>query len=452
MPVARRANAVKWPPGARHAMRAWRYFAGSRPLQVLLLAVFLAGWGVHAVGTYGDPKLGGLFRWIGVDFGFFYAHAQVFAHGDLAGLYSLDAAAPYRDALAAYSSTPGLAMPPGPVPFPPIYAWLISPIALVPAPLAFAVWTVINAGAALVLAWRAASFFPEERRLLAGILVLVSTAVMFSLWFGQPQLFLALAFGEAFIAFQRGRDRSAGLWLALIIFKPQYLVLILPILLWKRRWSALAGFVAGGLVILVASIVVAGPATFGSYIKTLIDSATASGGALLTAVAPDVMVNWRALVLKLPLDLSGTAQVAITLVLSGLTVVALVLAWRGPWQPAGPRFARQVTLLGVATIVTAWHSHIHGVAMLAVPLAAFLAYGLGRDAIERWIGLAIRAIVGMAIVAPWAWFAVLDRSHTEANRMVTIAMVTGFVLLFALVVRKHPAPEPALPATEVAPA
>ena len=104
--------------------------------------------------------------------------------------------------------------------------------------------------AALALSWRAASFFPAERRLLAGGLVLVSTAVVLSVWFGQPQLFLAVAFGEAFVAFRKGRDLTAGLWLAIILFKPQYLALMLPILLWKRRWSALAGIVAGGLVIL----------------------------------------------------------------------------------------------------------------------------------------------------------------------------------------------------------
>ena len=281
----------------------------------------------------------------------------------------------------------------------------------------------------------ARAFFPE-RRLLAGGLALVSTSVMFSLWFGQPQLFLAVAFGEAFIAFGRGRDRAAGLWLAVILFKPQYLLLILLILLWKRRWNAVAGTAAGGLVILVASILVTGPATFGEYIVSLIDSATASGGALLTAVSPNVMVNWRALVLAVPL-LPDMLRVAVAVVLSGVTVLAVVVAWRGPWLPAGPRLAGQMTLLAVGTILTAWHSHIHGVAMIVVPLAAFLASDLGRDRIDRAIGVTIRLIVGAAIVAPWLWFAVLNRSHTEANRMVAIALVSGFILLFVHLVRRE---------------
>lgn len=432
-------------------MSAWRYFAASRPLQLLLLAVFVAGWVVHAIGTFNSPSLGGLFRWIGVDFGFFYAHAQVFAHGDLANLYSVEAAAPYRETLAVYSSSPGVAMPSGPVPYPPIYSWLLGLMAPIPAPLAFGIWTAINAVAAIALAWRAASFFPAGHRLLPAILILVPTAVVFSLWFGQPQLFLAVAFGEAFVAMRRGRDLTAGLWLAVVLFKPQYLVLILPILLLKRRWNALAGFVAGGLVILVASLLVAGVGPFVAYITSLIDSATAAGGALFTAVAPEVMVNWRALVLGVPLEIPDNVRVAITLILTGLTVVAVLVAWRGPWQPTGPRFAGQMTLLAVATILTAWHSHIHGVAMIAVPLAAFLASGLSREAVDRTIGLAIRAIIGVAIVGPWLWFAVLDRSHTEANRMVTFSLVAGFGLLLALLYRNRnaseavPVPSPAAP-------
>ena len=89
------------------------------------------------------------------------------------------------------------------------------------------------------------------------------------------------------------------------------------------------------------------------------ESATASGGTVFTAVAPEVMVNWRALVLGVPVDIPSTVRTAVTLVLSGLTVVAL-LAWRGPWHPAGPRFAGQMTLLAVGTVLAAYHSHIHG--------------------------------------------------------------------------------------------
>ena len=68
--------------------------------------------------------------------------------------------------------------------------------------------------------------------------------------------------------------------------------------------------------------------------------------------------------------------------------------------------------------------------------------------------MAIRALVGLGIVAPWLWFAILNRSHTVANAMVTIALVLGLVLLVALLLRSarrdEAAPEPA-PVARTAP-
>jgi hypothetical protein len=397
--------------------------------------VLVAGWVVRAVMSYLSPELGGLFRWIGIDFGFYLAQAGVFAHGDLAGLYSIQAATPYREGLAAYTTQPGLATPPGPVPYPPLFAWLISPLAGLSPPLAFAVWTLVNASFALVLAWRVASLFPPERRLLAAGVLLVSSALVFSLWFGQVQLLLSIAFGEAFIALRRGREVPAGLWLSVLIFKPQYLLLILPILLWKGRVRAIASFVAGAIVIFGISALVAGPASIVAYIGSLVAEDTASKGVILTSVAPDVMVNWRALVLAMPLNLADSVRLAITLALTALTAAGVIVAFQGPWHPSGRRFAGQMTLLGIGTILAAYHSHIHGVTMIAVPLAAFLASRVTRSTLDHAIAAATSLTLAAGIVGPWLWFAVLDRSHTRANGMVAVALVLGFVLLFAYVLR-----------------
>ena len=436
---------------ARLAASAWRRFADSRGLQVAFLVVFLGAWAGHAIQTYANAEIGGLFRWIGVDFGFYLEQVAELVHGRVDLLYSVDAESPYRAALAAWSSTPGIPLALGPVPYPPVFAWLLQPLDALSPPLAFAIWTLANAGAALVLAWRASTFFPPERRLLAAILVLVPTAVVLSIWFGQVQLLLAVAFGEAFVWFTRDRDRIGGAWLALLILKPQYLLLIIPMLFWKRRWGALVGFAIGSLAIVGLSAVVVGPSSVVDWAASLVESATATGGALITAVAPEVMVNWRALVGVVPVDLSATVRLATTIVLSAVTVAAVFYAWRGRWEPQGERFAGQMTLLVGGTLLAAYHSHIHGVSMIAVPLAAFLAGELGRDRAGRLLGVAIRADVALAIVVPWLWFVVLNGGHVTANRMVGVALVVGFVLLFALLERgRRPAvdPQPAgVPAT-----
>jgi Glycosyltransferase family 87 len=258
--------------------------------------------------------------------------------------------------------------------------------------------------------------------------------------------------GEAFTAFRRDRDRLGGIWLALLILKPQYLLLLLPVLLWKRRWGAIGGFTIGSLVIVGASALLVGPASVVGWIGSLVESATAAGGALITAVAPEVMVNWRSLVGAVPGGLSATLRLAITVVLSAATVAAVIYAWRGPWAPRSAAFAGQMTLLVAGTLLASYHSHIHGVSMIVVPLAAFLASNLGRDRVGRALDAAIRVDVAFAIVVPWLWFTVLDRGHVTANRLVAVALVAGFVLLFAMLERSRRPVQEATPVPDPAPA
>jgi hypothetical protein len=310
-----------------------------------------------------------------------------------------------------------------------VFAWLMSPLAGLSPPLAFALFTAGNVMAALVLAWRVASFLPRERGLLVAGLLLISTPVALSIWFGQVQLLLAIAFGEAFIRFTRRHDLRAGLWLAVLVLKPQYLLLIVPILLWKERWRALAGFALGGAAILGVSIVVAGPQSIAAYIASLVESGSASGGALLVAVAPEVMVNWRGMLLAVP-GLPDVARLAITLALSALTVAAVVIAFRGPWRPTGPRFAGQMTLLATGTVLAAYHSHVHGATLIAVPLAALLASWRPSQPIGQMLRSALSAVLAFAVIAPWLWFAVLGRGHERANNMLAVALAAGFLLIF----------------------
>jgi glycosyl transferase family 87 len=415
--------------------QAWDYFLRSPRLQIALLAVIFAGWIIRAAAIYRNPELGGLFRWIGIDFGAYLAQASVFVQGRLGDLYSFDASALYRDALAMYASQPAIPLRPDPVPYPPLFAWLMTPFLTVSPPIAFAIWTILNAAAGVGLAWRVAFLFPPERRLLAGGLVLVSSPVVWALWFGQVQLPLALAFGEAYLALRRGRDLRAGAWLGAFALKPQYLLLILPVLLWKRRWRGLTGFTAASLAILVASVLVGGLTSVRAYAETLVREATATSGTMLTAVSPEVMVNWRALMLDLPIGLSDAARLALTLVLTAGTIVIVLMVFRGPWRPAGSDFAGRMTLLAIATVLAAYHSHIYGVTIIAVPLADFLGSAVVVDEADRALRLAISGVLAGGILAPWLWFVPLDRGAARTDEMVLAALIAGFLLLFVYATR-----------------
>jgi hypothetical protein len=81
-----------------------------------------------------------------------------------------------------------------------------------------------------------------------------------------------------------------------LLLKPQYGLLIGPLLLWKRRWRVVGGVALGGLVIITVSAVFVGLPTLGTYGQAIADIAPWGGAAV---ASPGQMINWRALILNL---------------------------------------------------------------------------------------------------------------------------------------------------------
>jgi hypothetical protein len=68
---------------------------------------------------------------------------------------------------------------------------------------------------------------------------------------------------------RRSKPYYSGLALAILVYKPTLLVLILPMLLLTRRFRTLAGFIAGTAVLLIASTIYAGIGIWSAYPQML---------------------------------------------------------------------------------------------------------------------------------------------------------------------------------------
>jgi hypothetical protein len=183
---------------------------------------------------------------------------------------------------------------------------------------------------------------------------------------GQPVLFLASALAEAFLALRRGADFRGGLWLGLLAVKPQYGLILGLFLLWKRRWSAVAGAAITVGLVIGASALVAGPAAVWDY-----QAAVSAMGAFRDPYAvPGEMINWRAVIVNARPAIGNTSGVLLFLALSALTVLATAWATRGAWVPRAAKLDVQLGAVITATFLVSYHSHMHGLVLLAVPLAA----------------------------------------------------------------------------------
>jgi Glycosyltransferase family 87 len=141
----------------------------------------------------------------------------------------------------------------------PLVAWLFAPLSAVPEPVAFAVWTALSLGA-LVLAWHIAAPYTGLRKFTLLLLALGLWPVLLVFYFGQPTMFLIALVAATWWLCAHDRPVAAGAALALATcLKPQAVLLLAAALLVSGRYRAVAGWVAGCVVLGIATVVALGP-------------------------------------------------------------------------------------------------------------------------------------------------------------------------------------------------
>jgi len=409
-------------------MRRWLWI-GLIGLVVLLWA--RSYWEVYAEQ--------GLFIWFGTDFRHYTAQAMALRLGDLETVYSRVSGVKYGQPLVVYSNYPDLVLEATLVPYPPLFAWLFIPFTLPPPPLGFALWTGLNLLAVAYLTWRVASCLPAAWRPWAAFVVVAAFPNGYALYLGQVMILLGCAFVECYLALRAGREFRAGLWLACLLFKPQYGVLLGVLLLWKRRWRVVAGVAAGGAIIAVASLLIVGVQPLLALPAAILDLTERFSGAG-TQTHPEDMVNWRKLVRYLAVGIGRLGPwitedqaVLLTVALSIVTGVLALVAWRGPWVPSEPLFPTTMALLLLATILASYHSHAYGPMLLLAPVATMFAAGQGSRSTRV-------LLLVMAVLPSLLWVTVF-RGYIVALAVLVVACF-GALLAEVWLARRAPSFRP----------
>ncbi len=178
-----------------------------------------------------------------------------------------------------------------PVPYPPPFTLLFYPSTLLPPITGYLAWTLSHLLALAFYQVRLARVFGIRNPTSLILAVCLSMPAFIHLLMGQISVWLLIFFGEAIINFSRNRMFRSGLFLGLLIVKPQSLPLILPALLLARQWRVLAGVAACWAIIAGLTLPFA-PQWLPGFIDNILRSAGSTGDEM--AIFPSSMINWRA--------------------------------------------------------------------------------------------------------------------------------------------------------------
>lgn len=340
----------------------WLTLARAR-LWALAVLIASAGGAVYLVATsHGLIDFQG--RPLGTDFASFYA----------AGTYVLDgnANAPFDQAAhyARQQALFGAATPYYAWLYPPFFLFIAGALALMPYLLALIVWQGATF-ALYLLAIRAiirtapAARGPNHLWLL---LAIAYPAVFINLGHGQNGFLTAALFAAALVTLER-RPVLAGMLFGLLVYKPQFGLLIPLALLASGRWRAIMAAGATVAVLALATLAAFGPEVWSAFL--------ASSKIARTVLLESGEVGWHKLVSVLSWVRMWGGSINAAYAIHGFVALvaaaAVVWLWRSP-----TRYPLKAAGLTVAAIVAALHSHDYDLMLLAPALAFFVVDGLSR--------------------------------------------------------------------------
>ena len=323
-----------------------------------------------------------------VDFCAYWSTGQLLNDHGIASIYDLNLLREYQSPInpRPFVNNPFFAL----IPFPylPIFALPFSLFANIKLEYSYILWATINY---LCLLFYLRFFVRETTgkniELNVMLAFAVSIPVFFNLQFGQLNVWLGIFAGEFYRHWTKGRHVTGGLWLSGLLLKPQTLILIVPYLLIKREFKALAGFAIGSSLIGGISALLLGQ-------QGILEMATllsgSSSGKL--ASAPLRMMNWRMFALHIDNFLGTDLSFPLILIGSSTTLFILWYILHKDNGNSSEQTLFSIFAVFIATMLVTWHAHISQI-ITALPLFAALVTQsrISKKALNIWFYLPVAA-------------------------------------------------------------
>ncbi|MCG6534040.1 MAG: DUF2029 domain-containing protein [Syntrophales bacterium LBB04] len=153
----------------------------------------------------------------------------------------------------------GIVTKAAPYVYPILTALLIFPLSFLPLRIGAAIWIGLSGVAALASGLVLCSFTDEKwkrRVILSSTIAFVP--VLNAMNAGQVNLFVLLATALTLYYLHRGRDVFGGVAFSMGFWLKPFAIALIPLMVWRRKWKALIGFLLGSFLINFLSLAVFG--------------------------------------------------------------------------------------------------------------------------------------------------------------------------------------------------
>ncbi|MGH9530893.1 MAG: glycosyltransferase family 87 protein, partial [Terriglobales bacterium] len=199
---------------------------------------------------------------------------------------------------------------------------------------------------------------------------------------GQDSVMLLWLFSLAFLALRRGMDFEAGCFLALGLFKFQFVVPFLVVMALRKKWRALAGVVAVAAALAMISVLMVGWSGVVEYFDFVLQTDRVQAHGTIQAAG---MANLRGLVTSALGDsLSRNVSVGVIAILSFLLLIAVARLWPKSAAENREQFDLSFAATVTAAVLASYHLNKHDATLLLLPIALVVRYLKETKATVLW--------------------------------------------------------------------
>jgi len=314
---------------------------------------------------------------------------SAYALGNGENVYTLPASA-----FEAIAGQLGIVTQVGPYLYPTLTALVVYPLSFLPLRLGAAIWISLSGVAALASGLILCSFTTEKWK---QRVILLSTVAFFPVLTtmnqGQVNLFVLLTVVLTLYYLHHGRNVLGGLIFSMSILLKPFAIALIPLMIWRRKWKALGGFLLGVLLITMLSLAVFGISSTISQIGPLIGKSGLSI-AIPSGLNMSLTVqNLNGLLGRATTGISAPIGLMLYLAIAGLVGIITI-------KPADRRyFEIEAALLIVTTHLITPLTWYHHLTMLIIVFALIIVYWddfkLDMTAILLLLGLILTDMHGL---------------------------------------------------------
>jgi hypothetical protein len=379
---------------------------------IVLLAIYLVTTAVWLATT--RHLIDGFHQPLGGDFIIFYGASSMTLHGQAALAFD-----PHALLAAERAVIPGVRSGLEWC-YPPTFQLLIAPLSLAPFVVAYGLFVLLTLAPYLLLIQM---IVPGRASLAAAG---AFPGVFVNAWQGQNGFLTTALFGYGLLSLDR-RPWLAGAILGLLVYKPQFGILLPILLLGTGRWkSTLAAALSASAFIGVSALIL-GPDAWLAFFRTAPGvSAALSSGQLPWSKMASVFVAARWL----------GAAAPIAYALQGLTAIVIgavtLVVWRRPGD-----MGLKAGLAMLATFLMSPYSFNYDLVVIAVPIAVTVRYG--RDHV---LAEGVKAALLLGAFTPILFLGIAKLTHVQL-------MPVAILICYCALLRCAWVQRPARPATPV---